>query len=87
MCCSREIAVGSVAIFNGRAQVDMGFVMLVCSRKIVYRCVKIYICQSEDHYGLLRAILRTKNAGLSGPLFCLSSKSVLLYESIVNSKN
>jgi len=35
-----------------RAKVDVGSLMLVCSRKIGYRYAGICICRSEDHYGL-----------------------------------
>ncbi len=50
--CSRKIAYGFQGTFDSRAKVGMGFVMLVGSRKIVYRYAGIPIGRSVDHHGL-----------------------------------
>ena len=51
--CSRKIAYGFQGTLGSRAKVGMGFVMLVGSRKIVYRYAGIYIGCSVDHHELL----------------------------------
>jgi hypothetical protein len=48
--CSREIAIGSLGTLNNRAKVGVCSVMLVYSRKIVYRYAGMYVSRSEDHY-------------------------------------
>lgn len=50
--CSRKIACGFQGIFDSRAKVGMGVVMLAGSRQIVCRYADIHIGCSEDHHGL-----------------------------------
>ena len=52
VCCSFTIAVISAGISGSLVKVSVSCVMLVCSRKIIYRYVMIGIGQNEDYYGL-----------------------------------
>jgi len=52
VCCSLTIAAGFQGILDSRAKVDVGPVMLMGSRKIVYRYVRICIGRSVDHHEL-----------------------------------
>ncbi|MCE5284873.1 MAG: hypothetical protein LLG02_03345, partial [Pelosinus sp.] len=59
VCCCREIAAGFVDASGSRAKVSVCCVMLVRSRKIAYRYVRMGIGCSVDHYGLFHLLSKT----------------------------
>lgn len=52
VCSSREIAAGSLGIYNSRAKIIMGIVMVHGSRKVVMGYADTHNGCSEGHYGL-----------------------------------
>ena len=80
--CSRKIAAGFQGILDSRAKVGVGSVMLVGSRKIVYRYAGICIGCSVDHHGLY-SFSRLYNIFTAVPVF----ESLLLRLRAYNNTN